>query len=824
MEEEKKKKKINIVQSIKLFIKGIPAFLSEVLFMLRFMVLLFFVFIKYLLDRAPNRKLNKPNRKTLLEILGLAKIYAKLYSKVLKRLDFAKENNIRDSDLILLAMKNLSAKKNRTYITIGGMAIGFGAVVLLLSVGYGFEKLVVSRVASLSEMKQVDVNVSQGSPLVLNKDVIEQIGSINGVDTILPIITSVSKVTYNKAVSDVIVYGVTPRYLEETGIKNYIGEIFQENNGEDISENKVEKGVVAGVSSTIISTEAFDTEISNIHYSIEPLVWKAVYEKPDTQSSIIGYTKREVGKQDGLEVWGRAVEGSSLPFAMDINGNKYLPWVSDSFALWQKEDCSLKNPDCIDSKYLIMRNSEGQVIKEGYITQDHVSVERYQIREGGSMELYHGKIIDTVSFEIPSDINTKIYFDAKEDSISSSIAGRQQESLLKGTLILGDYYEADSSFYVKDTSGKRYGYWIKGTFEVWQDPRCENLCEIYYTEEREGFVNKNLLVYIKASEVNVGNLFKGEVLGESNAQDVNGSFINVEDLISKDEETDWVSILSEVGAVKEVEKDVKKFPESARRKVVVNTAMINLLGIEESEAVGEKFEAVIIFDSKLFDKTNYIVESEPVELEILGVVSDSKSPTYYISYEDLWVEGLKNISQLKVILKDQGFVSSVRDSIESIGFKTSSIVDTVDRIGDLFGTLRIALLVLGLIALGVASLGMFNTLTVSLMEKTREVGLLKTMGLKSREVKILFLAESIIMSVLGSISGLILGFIVGKLIGVFISIFAIAQGQDFIDVTFIPVALSISLVSLSFVVGIITGWYPAKRATNISALNALRYE
>ena len=824
MEEEKKKTKTNLIQRIKLLIKNIPAFLAEVLFMLRFMVLLFFVFIKYLLDRAPNRKLNKPNRKTLLELSGFAKFYAIPYSKVLSKLDFAKENDIRASDLILLAMKNLSAKKNRTYITIGGMAIGFGAVVLLLSVGYGFERLVVSRVASLSEMKQVDVNISQGSPLALNKDVIEQIGSIKGVDTTLPIITSVSKITYNKAVSDVIVYGVTPRYLEETGINNYRGEIFQEGNIENISEDKIERGVVAGVSSTIISTEAFDTEISNIHYSIEPLIWKAVYEKPNVGSSIIGYTKREVGKQDGLEVWGSAVEGSTLPFAMDINGNKYLPWVSDSFPVWQKEDCSLKNPDCIDSKYLIMRNSEGQVIKEGYITQDNVSVERYQIREGGSMELYQGKIIDNVSFEIPSGNNTKIYFDAKEDAISSSISAEQQESFFKGDLILGDYYEADSTFYVKDTSGKRYGYWIKGTFRVWQDSRCENLCEIYYTKERDNFVSKNLLVYIKASEVNVGSVFKGDVLGESNTQDVNGSFIELNDLKSKDEGTDWVSILSEVGAIKEIEKDIKKFPESAQKQVVVNTAMINLLGIKESEAVGEKFEAVIIFDSKLFDKTNYLVESEPVELEILGVVADSRSPTYYICYEDLWVEGLKNISQLKVILTEKDFVSSVRENIESIGFKTSSIVDTVDRIGNLFGTLRIALLVLGLIALGVASLGMFNTLTVSLLEKTREVGLLKTMGLKSREVKILFLAESIIMSVLGSISGLILGLIVGKLIGVIISIFALAQGQDFIDVTFIPVALSISLVSLSFVVGIITGWYPAKRATDISALNALRYE
>ena len=58
-------------------------------------------------------------------------------------------------------------EKNRTIVTIGGMAIGFGAIILLLSAGYGFEGLVVSQIASLSEMKQIDVTVSKGFHLSL---------------------------------------------------------------------------------------------------------------------------------------------------------------------------------------------------------------------------------------------------------------------------------------------------------------------------------------------------------------------------------------------------------------------------------------------------------------------------------------------------------------------------------------------------------------------------------------------------------------------------------------------------------------------------------
>jgi len=182
------------------------------------------------------------------------------------------------------------------------------------------------------------------------------------------------------------------------------------------------------------------------------------------------------------------------------------------------------------------------------------------------------------------------------------------------------------------------------------------------------------------------------------------------------------------------------------------------------------------------------------------------------------------VSSVKVIVEDTKDVQLAREKLEGLGFQTSSVVDTVDSVSNLFHTLRIALLVLGLIALGVASLGMFNTLTVSLLEKTREVGLLKTMGLKSSQVKTLFLAESLIMSVLGGVFGLILGFIVGKLLSIFISILSVSQGGTPMDVTYIPFILGIGLVIVSAIVGVITGWYPAERAKKISALNALRYE
>ena len=119
---------------------------------------------------------------------------------------------------------------------------------------------------------------------------------------------------------------------------------------------------------------------------------------------------------------------------------------------------------------------------------------------------------------------------------------------------------------------------------------------------------------------------------------------------------------------------------------------------------------------------------------------------------------------------------------------------------------------------------MFNTLTVSLLERTREIGLLKAMGMKSHEVRDLFLAESMIMGSLGGFLGLTVGLLVGKILELFLSIYAILNGIGAITIVHIPLTFALFIVLISFMVGVLTGLYPARRATTISALNALRYE
>ncbi len=134
------------------------------------------------------------------------------------------------------------------------------------------------------------------------------------------------------------------------------------------------------------------------------------------------------------------------------------------------------------------------------------------------------------------------------------------------------------------------------------------------------------------------------------------------------------------------------------------------------------------------------------------------------------------------------------------------------------------LAVLGAVALSIASLGMFNTLTVSLLERTREVGLMKAMGLKNSEVKELFLTESMIMGSMGGFLGLTSGFLAAKLVEAIISAYTLMRGVGLVSIVSVPILFALLIIFISFMVGLLTGIYPARRSTRISALNALRYE
>lgn len=593
---------------------------------------------------------------------SLAKPINRIWAKSLQLLERDKGKTISRINLIELSLRNLQVKKTRTLITIGGMALGVGAIVFLVSIGFGLQNVVVSRVARLEELRQAEVTAPSGGKLAINDQALSKFENLDSVDTALPLISVVGRVTYKNAVSDMAVYGVTTEYLKQSAIQPIRGKVF-ENDKLVLSENvSTQSGQVAGV---LTEKKEFGQEIRKVEFSLQPGYWLKVRKEPTTESEVLGYTRRVEGVQAGKEVWGQAYQAEEEERQM---------WIKGAYLVWQ------------------FNNDEYQPVK----------------KEGEKQEQLVGYIA-----EIGTQVNTL--------------------------------------------------------------------------------------------ETNT----PGGVLGEATASG---------------ETIDWVEIATESGAKSDEEATLIELSDKAGHQAVVNRAMLKVLGIEEGQAVGKKFKSSFVAMGDDLNKEGEKVKSSPTQYEIVGVIPGERTPLFYVPFIDLRQLGVVNYNQAKVVVKQQETLPQTRQQIEAMGFVTRSVTDTVKQIKGLFSTARTVLGMLGMTALIVASLGMFNTLTVSLLERTREVGLMKALGMKAEEVKELFLTESMIMGFFGGLLGVGIGFGAGKLLSIFVSIFSVAKGVGVINLSVIPLGFLAVIIFLSLFVGITTGLYPAKRATKISALNALRYE
>jgi len=428
----------------------------------------------------------------------------------------------------------------------------------------------------------------------------------------------------------------------------------------------------------------------------------------------------------------------------------------------------------------------------------------------------YGKIFesnDLVSKVLPKkDDKILVELSADEASESANVASTINYSISsKAWIKVRESADPKSKIlgYTKKTSDLASGIEISGT----------NFVDIDGKTSQKWIKSKVLLWKMEKCDENEGDCENGEYMVSREKDGSQSNQIGYFGLISE------IKILDKTVAVEsEIKQEPVSLSDSALKKAVVNKTFLKVLGIKENEAVGKKFTTTFVVVGNLLSKENETVESVPTEYEIIGVTPDEKSPIFFVPFIDLRGLGIENYSQIKIVANNGNDLPTIRQQIEAMGYITSSVSDTVAQINSLFSTLRTMLALLGLMALSVAALGMFNTLTVSLMERTREVGLMKAMGMKSYEVRELFLAESLIMGLCGGVFGLILGFLMGKLLGLILSIFSISKGIGFIDISYIPIIFVILIIVLSLLIGILTGIYPAKRATKISALNALRYE
>jgi putative ABC transport system permease protein len=260
-------------------------------------------------------------------------------------------------------------------------------------------------------------------------------------------------------------------------------------------------------------------------------------------------------------------------------------------------------------------------------------------------------------------------------------------------------------------------------------------------------------------------------------------------------------------------------------EIMVNQSILTLMGESADTIIGKKIKLDIIIPAEV--RTNPVSGLKLIEnseFTVVGYSDSNKAPMVFIPMDILRLNDAAKYSSLKVKAESKDFVFLLRQQIENMGLVTDYVGDTVSEIQQVFSLFRVILGAFGLIALIVASIGTFNTLTISLLERTREIGLFKALGMRNRDVYKLFLSESLIIGFLGGILGVAIGVLAGMGIDALIALYAQRSGAENIVIFDTPWIFAAGTAGLSLVIGFITGWYPSRRAVKMNPLDALRYE
>ena len=187
--------------------------------------------------------------------------------------------------------------------------------------------------------------------------------------------------------------------------------------------------------------------------------------------------------------------------------------------------------------------------------------------------------------------------------------------------------------------------------------------------------------------------------------------------------------------------------------------------------------------------------------------------------------GKTGYSAVTVKLGSLRDLDPVRTRVHELGFATFALADQFDQITKAFYFLDMFLAAIGMIAIIVAALGIVNTMVMSILERYREIGIMKAVGASDGDIKRIFFFESGAIGLLGGAAGCVLGWAVSLVINRVVNFYAARQGGvPFVDYFAFPVWIFLGAIGFAVLVSLVSGIYPARRAARVDPVVALRHD
>lgn len=252
--------------------------------------------------------------------------------------------------------------------------------------------------------------------------------------------------------------------------------------------------------------------------------------------------------------------------------------------------------------------------------------------------------------------------------------------------------------------------------------------------------------------------------------------------------------------------------------VLISSAGLKILDIPDGDGLFKQDFAIrILYADKNGDTK--ISELNGV-VKIVGVIQNDSETPFIIVPRGVVKDPAPYYSRIFVRAKDALAIETLRDKLVNMGFLVSTHLDLVNQAKKVMSIVTIVLGVFGIAALFVSAIGMFNTMIISFLERTFEVGIMKAIGATNKDIRNLFLMESFVMGFLGGVGGVLIGVFLGELSNFSLNLLAKNFGGKAISIFVRPLWFEILIICIASVIGVVSGLVPARRAMSISPKEA----
>jgi putative ABC transport system permease protein len=282
-----------------------------------------------------------------------------------------------------------------------------------------------------------------------------------------------------------------------------------------------------------------------------------------------------------------------------------------------------------------------------------------------------------------------------------------------------------------------------------------------------------------------------------------------------------------------IKKDIDSISKSLidkKIKISSLTIDVNIMSNLVSAMTAMMSNKLPVRDSVIDFTIQGIIKDQKMNNRITGAYISQKigNTIPQMNFENVWdLMNQDNPSKLKTVsVYTYGIreTQSVQNEIKKSGYKASSLLDNMKEIKQVFIIMDSILGAIGIMALFISTLGLVNTLIMSIYERTKEIGILKSLGARDKLVRRLFLTEAASIGLIGAIIGIPLGWTVTKIADIILFRTLFTDIDEEIVLFSFPWYLILGSIAFSVFFSIIAGMYPARRAAKIDPVQAIRHE